>query len=63
LFICTGGFSSDAERTARESETKRLTLLDAKGLFELWVEYYENLPQASRALMPLKPIYHLDLPK
>jgi restriction system protein len=63
LYICTGGFSSDAERTARESETKRLTLLDAKGLFELWVEYYENLPQASRALMPLKPIYHLDLPK
>lgn len=63
LYICTGGFSSDAERTARESETKRLTLLDAKGLFTLWVEYYENLPQASRALMPLKPIYHLDLPK
>jgi hypothetical protein len=28
------GFSSDAERTARESETKRLTLLDAKGLFD-----------------------------
>jgi len=63
LYICTGGFSSDAERTARESETKRLTLLDAKGLFTLWVEYYEKLPQASRALMPLKPIYHLDLPK
>ncbi len=62
LYICTGGFSSDAERAARESETKRLTLLDAKGLFSLWVEYYEKLPQASRALMPLKPIYHLDLP-
>jgi len=62
LYICTGGFSSDAERAARESETKRLTLLDAKGLFSLWVEYYEKLPQASRALMPLKPIYYLDLP-
>jgi restriction system protein len=63
LYICTGGFSSDAERTAREQENKRLTLLDSKALFLLWVEYYENLPQASRALMPLKPIYHLDLPK
>lgn len=62
LYICTGGFSSDAERAARESETKRLTLLDSKGLFSLWVEYYEKLPQASRALMPLKPIYYLDLP-
>lgn len=63
LYICTGGFSADAERTARESETKRLTLLDAKGLFNLWVQYYEKLPQSNRALMPLKPIYHLDLPK
>ena len=63
LYISTGGFSSDAERTARESETKRLTLLDAKGLFELWVAYYEELPQAKRALMPLRPIHHLDLPK
>jgi restriction system protein len=62
-YICTGGFSSDAERTARESESKRLRLLDAKSLFELWVAYYEKLPEASRALMPLKPIYHLDLPK
>lgn len=62
LYISTGGFSSDAERTARESETKRLTLLDAKGLFSLWVEYYEKLPQSKRAFMPLKPIYHLDLP-
>ena len=63
LYICTGGFSADAERTAREQEKKRLTLLDAKTLFSLWVEYYEKLPQASRALMPLRPIFHLDLPK
>jgi restriction system protein len=63
LYICTGGFSADAERTAREQEKKRLTLLDAKTLFSLWVQYYEKLPQASRALMPLRPIFHLDLPK
>jgi len=62
LYICTGGFSPDAERAARESENKRLTLIDVKGLFSLWTRYYEKLPQASRALMPLKPIYHLDLP-
>jgi restriction system protein len=63
LYVCTGGFTSDAERTVREIETKRLTLLDAKGLFELWVENYENLPQGDRSLLPLKPIYYLDLPK
>jgi restriction system protein len=63
LYVCTGGFSSDAERTARESETKRLTLLDAEGLFKLWTQYYEKLPQSKRSLLPVKPIFHLDLPK
>lgn len=63
LYVCTGGFTPEAERTARESETKRLTLLDAKALFDLWVEHYENLSQSSRSLMPLQPIFHLNLPK
>ena len=62
IYICTGGFSSDAERAARESENKRLTLIDDKGLFSLWARYYEKLPQAKRALMPIKPIYYLELP-
>ncbi len=62
LYVCTGGFSSDAERAARESHTKHLTLLDDKGIISLWIEYYDKLPQASRTLMPIRPIYLLDLP-
>ena len=62
IYICTGGFSSDAERAARESENKRLTLIDDKGLLSLWARYYEKLPQAKRVLMPIKPIYYLELP-
>jgi restriction system protein len=61
LYVCTGGFSPDAERTAREQEKKRLRLLDGKDLFNLWVDNYEKLPQDKRALMPLKPIYYLNL--
>jgi restriction system protein len=61
LFFCLGGFSGDAEKEARTHASKRLTLIDAKRLYELWIEHYENLPQASRALLPLKPVYYLDL--
>ena len=61
LYVCTGGFSPDAEKTARDQENKRLRLLDGKDLFSLWVDNYENLSQDKRALMPLKPIYHLNL--
>lgn len=61
LYVCTGGFTPDAEKTARDQENKRLRLLDAKALFKLWVDYYGTMPQDKRALMPLKPIYHLNL--
>jgi restriction system protein len=60
LFVSLGGFSSDAEREARSSN-KRITLVDAKKLYELWISYYDKLSQADRALFPLKPIYYLNL--
>ena len=59
LFVSLGGFSSDAEKEARASN-KRITLVDAKKLYELWISYYEKLSQADRALFPLKPIYYLN---
>ena len=60
LFVSLGGFTSDAEREARLSN-KRITLIDAKKLYELWISYYDKLSQADRALFPLKPIYYLNL--
>ena len=50
---------SDAEKEARASN-KRITLVDAKKLYELWISYYDKLSQADRALFPLKPIYYLN---
>lgn len=60
LYICTGGFTRDAEDHARNRETGRVTLLDADRLFQLWIEHYDRIPQQARALLPIRPIYFLD---
>jgi restriction system protein len=61
LFISLGGFSADAEKEARTHSSKRLTLLDSQKFFDLWIEHYENLPQESRLLLPIRPVYYLAL--
>jgi restriction system protein len=60
LYVNTGGFTSEAEREARTQETRRLTLIDRKRLFELWVEHYRNVPEVERNLLPLRPVHFLD---
>jgi restriction system protein len=60
LFICTGGFSADAITSAHSEQTRRLTLIDAKKLLDLWIEYYGKIPTSKRSLLPLRAIHHLD---
>ncbi len=59
IFVTTAGFTSDAEAEARMQERRRIMLLDAKKLFDLWIEYYDTIPEAQRRLMPLRPVYFL----
>lgn len=59
LFVCTGGFTRDAEDEARRQEKRRIMLVDLKRLFDLWTEHYESVPEAQRGLLPLRPIYYL----
>jgi restriction system protein len=59
LYICAGGFTSEAEREARSQETRRLTLVDLHGLFDLWVQHYESIDDADKALLPLRPVWFL----
>jgi restriction system protein len=61
VFVTLGGFTSDAESEARNSETRRVTLIDQSDLFDLWVEHYERIPTDDRRLLPLKPVYFLAL--
>ena len=59
IFVCTGGFTSDAEKEAREQERRRILVVDLESLFDLWVEHYERIPEAQRSLLPLTPVYYL----
>jgi len=61
IFVSTGGFTSDAEREARGQERRNIMLVDARRLFDLWIEHYDRIPEEQRRLMPLKPIHYLDL--
>jgi restriction system protein len=59
LFVATGGFTRGAEDEARRQENRRIMLVDLKRLFDLWVEHYDEIPEACRRLLPLKPVYFL----
>ncbi|MFP4194817.1 MAG: restriction endonuclease [Desulfobacterales bacterium] len=59
LFVCTGGFTREAEDEARRQEKRRIMLLDLKRLFDLWTEHYEGIPESKRRLLPLRPVYYL----
>ena len=59
IFVCTGGFTRDAEDEARRQERRRIMLLDLKRLFDLWTEHYDHIPEAQRRLLPLRPVYYL----
>jgi restriction system protein len=53
LFVTLGGFTSDAEAEARQ-EVRRLRLIGAFELFELWTDHYEQIPEEDRRRLPVK---------
>ena len=59
LFVCTGGFTSDAEEEARTQEKRKVTLLGLERLFDLWVLHYAKIAEEHKKLLPLRPVYYL----
>jgi restriction system protein len=53
LFVTLGGFTSDAEAEAR-NEARRITLIGAYQLFELWARYYDRIPEEDRRRLPIQ---------
>lgn len=58
LFVALSGFTKDADQEARQSH-RRLSLIDARRLLELWTSHYGQLDDRARARLPLKPIWFL----
>jgi restriction system protein len=59
LYVCSGGFTTDAQREARSQEKRRIVLVDDTRLVELWIEHYDRLGDVDRMRLPLRPIYFL----
>jgi len=59
LFVCTGGFTKDAEAEARTQEKRRVRLIGLETLFDLWDEHYEKLTDEARRRLPLRSIRFL----
>lgn len=60
IFVCTGGFTKDAQDEARTQEKRKVTLLDLSALLDLWVEHQAKLTPEGRRRLPLRPIYFLE---
>lgn len=59
LFVCTGGFTKDADAEARTQEKRRVTLIGLERLFDLWEEHYDKLTDRARRRLPLRSIQFL----
>lgn len=59
LFVCTGGFTKDAENEARTQDKRRITLIGLEKLFDLWDEHYDKLTDQARRRLPLRSIRFL----
>ena len=59
LFVSLGGFTKDAQEEARTQEKRKVTLIDAESLVNLWIEHYDKLTDEARRKLPLRPIHFL----
>jgi restriction system protein len=60
IFISSGGFTRNVKEAAQAQRPYRITLIDLENLFDLWVEYYDNLTFAGRQRFPLRSIHFLS---
>jgi len=58
LFVALSGFTKDSDHEARQSH-RRISLIDARRLLELWTTHYGQLDDSARARLPLKPVWFL----
>ena len=60
IIFSTGGFTNEAMRAIASGVFDKITALDTGAFFDLWKQYYSQLSQEIRHLLPLKSIYFLS---
>lgn len=58
LIVTSGVFTSESEKTARESH-RHIKLLSGGDFIELWQKFYSKMPDEDKNLLPLYTIYFL----
>lgn len=58
LFVTSGHFTAESERTARESH-KHIELINFERFVALWQEYYPKFTDEQKNMLPLQAIYFL----
>jgi restriction system protein len=58
IFVTSGRFSKDAEKFAREASV-HIKLIDGDEFIDLWTEYYNQLHDEDKNMLPLQPVYFL----
>lgn len=59
VFISISGFASDALKEFKHSNP-HIELIDLERFIELWQEFYGNMKDEDKALMPISPVYFVD---
>lgn len=58
LFFSVSGFTKEAEKETRH-DNRKIRLIDLEKFFDLWVEHYKQIPEESRKLLPIRPVWFL----
>lgn len=56
MFVSSGGFTDAAQNAARHG-TVHIEMMDIDRIAGLWIENYERLSEADRAMLPLRKLY------
>lgn len=60
LFVSSTGFTADAKAEALRSRS-HIELIDLSVFIDLWQSFYSKLSDQDKNLLPLRPIYFLDI--
>jgi len=58
LVVSSGGFSPDAVRELRASRL-HIEQIDLRRLIDLWIRFYDSIPEEGRRMLPLKRVHFL----